>query len=386
MGGGAVALEDDGIEAGEGQGLLIFLADRPGDAGGVPYLTDEGQRAGAGGGEVIVGDEIRGGEPIEQKLLRGPGGGGKAGHIALTFGVAIGEQAAGDSRGVLSHPQDDLGVEAFDTIQAGVIPEHGHHFLAEGGVIFLILDLDDHGDLPRDDGKDLREEGDAFFGAQQAELLQFGVGFFIHPACDAADAVQGVIVEDDKLAIGGEVEVEFDAVAGFHGAAEGGKAIFRDAILGAVQAAVGIAPPYKGGHFLPGGGIRAEEEQEQQEQYNKNEQEDEESFHRKGPLFGWIWGESLQGRREGGPQAHRPQGGDSAKRCGGEAAGPAARSSAPYAGSIIAPQGGGCNKKGSTAIPAERDNGAPGADGCELIRCARQEKEHNPGPRCAVLP
>ena len=38
MGGGAVALEDDGIEAGEGQGLLIFLADRPGDAGGVPSL------------------------------------------------------------------------------------------------------------------------------------------------------------------------------------------------------------------------------------------------------------------------------------------------------------------------------------------------------------
>lgn len=126
-------------------------------------------------------------------------------------------------------------MEAFDTIQAGVIPELRHHFLAEGGVIFLILDLDDHGDLPRDDVKDLREEGDAFFGAQQAELLQFGVGFFIHPAGDAADAVQGVIVEDDKPAIGGEVEVEFDAVAGFHSAAEGGKAIFRDAILGAVQ-------------------------------------------------------------------------------------------------------------------------------------------------------
>lgn len=68
-------------------------------------------------------------------------------------------------------------MEAFDTIQAGVIPELRHHFLAEGGVIFLILDLDDHGDLPRDDVKDLREEGDAFFGAQQAELLQFSVGF-----------------------------------------------------------------------------------------------------------------------------------------------------------------------------------------------------------------
>ena len=37
------------------------------------------------------------------------------------------------------HPQDDLGVEAFDTIQAGVIPELRHHFLAEGGVIFLIF-------------------------------------------------------------------------------------------------------------------------------------------------------------------------------------------------------------------------------------------------------
>ena len=289
MGGGAVALEDDGIEAGKGQGLLTFIADRPCDAGGMPYLTDEGQRAGAGGGEVIVGDEIRGGEPIEQKLLRGPGGGGEAGHIALAFGIAIGEQAAGNGGGVVFHPQDDLGVEAFDTIQAGVIPELRHHFLAEGGVIFLILDLDDHGDLPRDDVKDLREEGDAFFGAQQAELLQFGVGFFIHPAGDAADAIQGVIVENDKPAIGGEVEVEFDAVAGFHSAAKGGKAIFRDAILGAVQTAVGVAPPHKGGHLLPGGGIRTEEEQEQQEQCREDGQQDEEGFHDGGPLFGWIF-------------------------------------------------------------------------------------------------
>ena len=127
------------------------------------------------------------------------------------------------------------------------------------------------------------------YDTQQAELLQFGVGFFIHPAGDAADAVQGVIVEDDKPAIGGEVEVEFDAVAGFHSAAEGGKAIFRDAILGAVQTAVGVAPPHKGGHLLPGGGIRTEEEQEQQEQCREDGQQDEEGFHDGGPLFGWIF-------------------------------------------------------------------------------------------------
>ena len=127
------------------------------------------------------------------------------------------------------------------------------------------------------------------YDTQQAELLQFGVGFFIHPAGDAADAVQGVIVEDDKPAIGGEVEVEFDAVAGFHSAAESGKAIFRDAILGTVQTAVGVAPPHKGGHLLPGGGIRAEEQQKQQEQCREDGQQDEEGFHREGPLFGWIF-------------------------------------------------------------------------------------------------
>ena len=33
---------------------------------------------------------------LNKKLLRGPGGGGEAGHIALAFGIAIGEQAAGD--------------------------------------------------------------------------------------------------------------------------------------------------------------------------------------------------------------------------------------------------------------------------------------------------
>ena len=103
-----------------------------------------------------------------------------------------------------------------------------------------------------------------------------------------------LIVENDELAIGGEVEVEFDAVAGFHSAAEGGKAIFRDAILGAVQTAVGVAPPHKGGHLLPGGGIRAEEQQKQQEQYSKDKQEDEEGFHREGPLFGWILREGLR--------------------------------------------------------------------------------------------
>ena len=49
--------------------------------------------------------------------------GREAGHIALALGIAIGEQAAGDGGGVVFHPQDDLGVEAFDTIQASVIPE-----------------------------------------------------------------------------------------------------------------------------------------------------------------------------------------------------------------------------------------------------------------------
>ena len=90
------------------------------------------------------------------------------------------------------------------------------------------------------------------------------------------------------------MEVEFDAVAGFHSAAEGGKAIFRDAILGAVQTTVGVAPPHKGGHLLPGGGIRAEEQQKQQEQYREDGQQDEEGFHREEPLFGWILREGLR--------------------------------------------------------------------------------------------
>ena len=48
---------------------------------------------------------------------------------------------------------------------------------------------------------------------------------------------------------------------------------------------------------------------------------------------------------QGGPQTHRPEGGDSAERCGGGAAGPAARMPAPCADPIIALCGGGSNKK-----------------------------------------
>lgn len=289
MGGGAVALEDDGIEPGQGQRLPGLLADRPGDAGGVPHPAGQGQRAGAGGGEVIVGDEIGRSQPAEQQLLGSPGAQGIAGHIALAFGVAIGKQAAGHGGGVFFHPDDDLGMEAFDTIKALIAGEHGHHLATKRGVVFLVFDLDDHGDLSGDDLQDLRKQGDALFGAQQAELLQLRVGVFLHPAADAADAVQGIIVKDDELTIGGKVEIEFDAVAGFHGKAEGGEAVFRDALPGAVQAAVGIAPAGEGGHFPAGGGIRAEEQQKQQEQCREDGQQDEDDFHGGGPLFGWIF-------------------------------------------------------------------------------------------------
>lgn len=54
---------------------------------------------------------------------------------------------------------------------------------------------------------------------------------------------------------------------------------------------------------------------------------------------------------QGGPQAHRPEGGDSAERCGGGAAGPAARMPAPCADPIIALCGGGSNKKEAPLSP-----------------------------------
>ena len=124
----------------------------------MPDLAGEGQGAGAGGGEVIVGNEIGGGEPIEQKLLRAPCADGIFGHVALALGVAVGKQAAGHGGGVLFHPDDDLRVKAFDAVKAGVIGEHGHHFFAEVGVVFLVFHLDDHRDLSGDDLQHLREQ------------------------------------------------------------------------------------------------------------------------------------------------------------------------------------------------------------------------------------
>ena len=95
------------------------------------------------------------------------------------------------------------------------------------------LQLDVEEGTRREGGKDIRQGRDAVPG-------QLGRGRVCHDGRDALDAFERVVVDDDRHAVGGDADVELDAVAPRRAGAghQRGEAVLRQA---AVIAAVGQA-------------------------------------------------------------------------------------------------------------------------------------------------
>lgn len=66
-------------------------------------------------------------------------------------------------------------------------------------------------------------------------------GVVPHPALGPGHPVQGVVMKDHQLPVGGELHVQFDAAAPFHRRRKGRQTVFRDGLVLGEQPPVGKA-------------------------------------------------------------------------------------------------------------------------------------------------
>ena len=114
-----------------------------------------------------------------------------------------------------------VGIVALDVDQEALVGEGAEHLVERG--------------QQADAGAAQRKGLAAVGGVAMAdvELLQLGEAAFARDAVAVGAAVQGPVMEDGELAVGGRVNVEFDDVgAGGEGGAHRGQGVFDEGMLG----------------------------------------------------------------------------------------------------------------------------------------------------------
>ena len=128
-------------------------------------------------------------------------------------------------------PGVGIGIEADDAERARVVGDDLVHTafqrpdLAPGG---LQLDMD-HGPVA-DQGQGLQQGGNRLVGPLEGQAAKVGGGVIAQAALSAGHPDQGLVVEDHRLPVRRQVDVELDAIAGGAGGLEGAQGIFRRAV------------------------------------------------------------------------------------------------------------------------------------------------------------
>ena len=128
---------------------------------------------------------------------------------------------------MLSVPADGAGVEAFDTVGAGIAGQPLVHLLAQEGDPLVRLDLDHQGDLPVHHLQELVEGGDGLVRSEQMKLTEFCQRAVRQVSPVPAHPLQAVVVEDDQPVVFRDVDVRLDPKALLHRRPERRQAVFR---------------------------------------------------------------------------------------------------------------------------------------------------------------
>ena len=105
------------------------------------------------------------------------------------------------------------------------------------------LQLHNQGNLALNQVQHIGKGGNGFRGVSQMVLAQFLGGQILHPAGLTGGAVEQGVVDYRQVAVFGQVQVQLDAVAVFHGGPEGGQTVLRQTAV--VEATVGVGPVLK---------------------------------------------------------------------------------------------------------------------------------------------
>ena len=233
-----IELEDDGVAA----GLVARLMRRPADAHCAHVLAQpDGERTEAD----AVGDELRPGEKVEERMPEGVGR-GRGERIRVIAAHRLGELPAQKILCVESEPRHDHGVEALNADVAVVVGYDLIGLFAQLAVALAVLELTYYRAAAAHNVQHLREEGDGLVGAAETQLAQLAERKLVHARVHAAYAVERIIVEHDDLPVLGKLHIQLDAVARLGGETECLQRVLRHALVAAVQTAVGAVRAHKG--------------------------------------------------------------------------------------------------------------------------------------------
>ena len=142
---------------------------------------------GEGLGRDLVGDKLRARKEIEQDVAEEEGGYGA--DLAVIVLRRICQLTAYDLGRVEPEPAHDEGVEALDTVVAGVLAQHGVGLFAQLPVALAVFELDDERAAASDGLEHLGEQRYSLVGSAKAKLSELVKRLGVDACVHAADAV-----------------------------------------------------------------------------------------------------------------------------------------------------------------------------------------------------
>ncbi len=173
--------------------------------------------------------------------------GGRGGdRVCVVAAHRLGKLPAQKILRVEPEPCHDQGVEALYADVAAVVGYDLVGLFAQLAVALAVLELAYYRAAAAHHVQHLREEGDGLVCAAETKLAQLAERQLVHPRVHAAHAVKRIIVEHDDLTVLGQLYVQLNAIARLCGETERLQRIFRDALVAAVQTAVGAVRAHEG--------------------------------------------------------------------------------------------------------------------------------------------
>ncbi len=197
-----------------------------------------------------VGDELRAGKKIQERIVQD-----KASCDRLTVSGIVaqrgGQLTTDKMAGMDTKPGDDQGIEAFNADVPAVSVQEGFGLLTEFPISGTVLDLHDQRLGTADGAEHIREQRDLLIRPVQTEGTQFFQGELIDTGMDTADPIKCIVVKYDHLAVFAETDIQLNAVAFLCSLPKGGKRVFRDAPVTAVQTPMGVVDSAENRTVLP---------------------------------------------------------------------------------------------------------------------------------------
>jgi hypothetical protein len=144
-------------------------------------------------------------------------------------------------------PTDDFRIKALHAGGTIVFRQHTVHRFTKGGSVGSRFQLDNQRLFTGKDGQHIGKERNAFIRAEKTELMNLIQRQVADTTVQTGAAGQVIIMENNNMAIPGELYIQLCSITCFHCTAESRQRVFRYGLVGTVKAAMSEGPSRKRG-------------------------------------------------------------------------------------------------------------------------------------------